>query len=57
MRHTNPKTKRIYQFGMTVQVREAFEKSNEKACGGKRLLRFYDVLPVSDEEGKEAVAK
>jgi hypothetical protein len=54
MRHTNPKTKRIYQLGMTVQVREAFEKSNEKAYGGKRLLRFYDVLPVSDGGGKRS---
>jgi len=40
---------------MTVQVREAVERSNEKAYGQKRLLRFYDVLPVSEEEKKEAV--
>lgn len=57
MRHTSPETKRIYQLGMTVQVREAVEKSNEKAYGEERLLRFYDVLPVSETEGKEAVAK
>jgi hypothetical protein len=50
-------TKRIYQLGMTVQVREAVEKSNEKAYGEERLLRFYDVLPVSETEEKEAVAK
>ena len=55
MRHTSPETKRIYQLGMTVQVREAVEKSNEKAYGKKRLLRFYDVLPVSEKEENEAV--
>ena len=52
-----PETTRIYQLGMTVQVREAVEKSNEKAYGEKRLLRFYDVLPISETEEKEAVAK
>jgi integrase len=57
MRHTSPETKRIYQLGMTVQVREAVEKSNEKAYGEKRLLRFYDVSPVSETEEKDAVAK
>ena len=57
MRHTSPETKRIYQFGVTAQVREAVEKSNEKAYGEERLLRFYDVLPVSETEEKEAVAK
>jgi len=41
---------------MTVQVREAVEKSNEKAYGQKRLLRFYEVLPVSEMKEKEAVA-
>jgi integrase len=56
MRHTSPETKRIYQLGMTVQVREAVEKSNERAYGEKRLLRFYDVLPVSETEEKEAAA-
>ena len=55
MRHTSPETKRMYQLGMTLQVREAVEKSNEKAYGQKRLLRFYDVLPVSDKEENEAV--
>jgi len=45
----------MYQLGMTLQVREAVEKSNEKAYGQKRLLRFYDVLPVSDKEENEAV--
>lgn len=57
MRHTSPETKRIYQLGMTVQVREAVEKSNERAYGENRLLRFYDVLPVSGMEENEAVAK
>lgn len=57
MRHTSPETKRIYQLGMAGQVREALEKSNEKAYGENRLLRFYDVLPISETEGKEAVAK
>jgi integrase len=56
MRHTSPETKRIYQLGMTVQVREAVEKSNERAYGEKRVLRFYDVLPVSGEEEKLAVS-
>ena len=55
MRHTSPETKRMYQLGMTLQVREAVEKSNEKAYGKKRLLRFYDVLPVSEKEENEAV--
>jgi len=32
-------------------VREAVEKSNERAYGDKELLRFYNVLP---EPGKEA---
>jgi len=40
---------------MTVQVREAVERSNEKAYGQKRLLRFYDVLPVLEKEEKEVV--
>jgi integrase len=57
MRHTSPETKRIYQLGMTVQVREAVEKSNERAYGEDRLLRFYDVLPDSGTEEKLAVAK
>jgi hypothetical protein len=50
----SPETNRIYQLGMTVQVREAVEKSNERAYGEK--LRFYDVLPVSRQEEKVAVS-
>jgi integrase len=56
MRHTSPETKRIYQLGMTVQVREAVEKSNERAYGEKRVLRFYDVLPVPQKEDEMAVS-
>jgi integrase len=56
MRHTSPETKRIYQLGMTVQVREAVEKSNERAYGEKRVLRFYDVLPVPRKEDEIAVS-
>jgi hypothetical protein len=41
---------------MTVQVRDAVEKSNERAYGQKRVLRFYDVLPVSKEEERIAVS-
>jgi hypothetical protein len=48
--------RRIYQLGMTVQVRDAVEKSNERAYGQKRVLRFYDVLPVSKEEERIAVS-
>jgi integrase len=55
MRHTSPETKRIYQLGMTVQVREAVEKSNEKAYGDKELLRFYNALPQPGKEAKEAI--
>jgi integrase len=50
MRHTSPETKRRYQLGMTEQVRQAIEKANKKAHGQKRVLRFYDVLPVSDKD-------
>jgi integrase len=57
MRHTSPETKRRYQLGMTEQVRQAVEKANKKAYGQKRVLRFYDVLPVSKKEEKQAVAK
>jgi hypothetical protein len=45
MRHTNPETKRRYQLGMTDQVRQAMEKSNKKAYGRKKVLRFHDVRP------------
>jgi hypothetical protein len=45
MRRTSPETKRRYQLGMTDQVRQAMEKSNKKAYGRKKVLRFYDVPP------------
>jgi hypothetical protein len=38
-------------------VRETVEKSNERAYGENRLLRFYDVLPDSEIEEKVAAAK
>jgi integrase len=53
MRHSSPETKRRYQLGMTEQVRQAVEKANKKAYGRKRVLRFYDVLPVAPEEEKQ----
>jgi integrase len=55
MRHTSPETKRRYQLGMTEQVRQAVEKSNEKAYGRKKVLRFYDVRPDAKKEGAKAV--
>jgi hypothetical protein len=57
MRHTSPETKRRYQLGMTEQVRQAVEKSNEKAYGRKKVLRFYDVRPDAKKEGAKAVCK
>jgi integrase len=33
IRHTNPKTKRLYQPGMIKQVREAMEKANQQLYG------------------------
>ena len=57
MRHTSSETKRRYQLGMTDQVRQAVEKANKKAYGLKRVLRFYDVLPVAKKEEKIAVCK
>jgi hypothetical protein len=57
MRHTSPETKRHYQLGMTEQVRQAVEKANQRAYGRKRVLRFYDVLPIPQKEEKIAVAK
>ena len=53
MRHTSPETKRRYQLGMTDQVRQAMEKSNQKAYGRRKVLRFYDVWP----DVKKKVAK
>ena len=55
MRHTSPETKRRYQLGMTDQVRQAVEKSNKKAYGRKKVLRFYDVRPGEKTEGANAV--
>ncbi len=55
MRHTSPETKRRYQLGTTDQVREAMEKSNKKAYGRKKVLRFYDVQPDVKKEGEKAV--
>jgi hypothetical protein len=55
MRHTSPETKRRYQLGMTDQVRQAVEKSNEKAYGRNKVLRFYDVRPDAKNEGAKAV--
>ena len=55
MRHTSPETKRRYQLGMTDQVRQAMEKSNKKAYGRKKVLRFYDVRPDVKKEGEKAV--
>jgi hypothetical protein len=55
MRHTSPETKRRYQLGMTDQVRQAVEKSNEKAYGRKRVLRFYDVRPDAKKEGAKTL--
>jgi hypothetical protein len=55
MRHTSPETKRRYQLGMTDQVRQAVEKSNKKAYGRKKVLRFYDVRPGEKTEGAKAV--
>jgi hypothetical protein len=31
------------------------EKSNKKAYGRKKVLRFYDVRPVAAKEGAKAV--
>jgi integrase len=53
MRHTSPETKRRYQLGMTDQVRQAMEKSNKKAYGRTKVLRFYDVRPRREKEGSE----
>jgi len=55
MRHTSPETKRRYRLSITVQVRQAVEKAKKKTYGPKRVLRFYDVLPVRKEEEKQAV--
>jgi hypothetical protein len=55
MRRTIPETKRRYQLGMTDHVRQAMEKSNKKAFGRKKVLRFYDVRPVAAKEGAKAV--
>jgi len=55
MRHTSPETKRRYQLGMTDQVRQAVEQSNEKAYGREKALRFYDVRPVEKKKGVRAV--
>jgi integrase len=57
MRHTSPETKRRYQLGMTDQVRQAMEKSNEKAYGRGRLLHFYDSGPNAKKEGEKAACK
>ena len=57
MRHTSPETKRRYQLGMTDQVRQAVERSNEKAYGRKKVLRLYDVRPVEKKKGAKAVCK
>jgi hypothetical protein len=53
MRHTSPETKRRYQLGMTDQVRQAVEKANEKAYGGKKVLRFYDGRAPCEKESSE----
>ena len=56
MRHTSPETKRRYQLGMTDRVRQAMEKSNKKAYGRKKVLRFYDVRPdVKRKERRRSV--
>ena len=55
MRHTSPETKRRYQLGMTDQVRQPMEKSNKKAYGRKKVLRFYDVRPDVKKKGAKAV--
>ena len=47
--------KRRYQLGMTDQVRQAMEKSNKKAYGRKKVLRFYDVRPDAKTKGEKAV--
>ena len=54
MRHTSPETKRRYQLGMTDQVRQAVEQSNEKAYGRDKVLRFYDVRPIEKKKGLKA---
>jgi integrase len=46
MRHTSPETKRRYQLGMADQVRQAVEKSNEKAYGRKKVLRIMTFGPM-----------
>jgi len=40
---------------MTDQVRQAMEKSNEKAYGRKKVLRIYDVRPDVKKERAKAV--
>jgi hypothetical protein len=56
MRRTSPGTMRRYQLGMTDQVRQAMEKSNKKAYGRKKVLRFYDVRPdVKKKERRPSV--
>jgi hypothetical protein len=50
MRHTSPETKRLYQLGMTDQVRQAVEQSNERAYGRERVLRFYDARPIAKKK-------
>jgi hypothetical protein len=37
------------------QVRQAMEKSNKKAYGRKKVLRFYDVRPDAKKEVAKAV--
>lgn len=55
MRHTSPETKRRYQLGMTEQVRQAVEMSNQKTYHGKKVLRFYDVRPLGKRKGTTAL--
>jgi hypothetical protein len=50
MRHSSPETKRHYQLGMVEQVRQNFEKANEKVYGKGEVLRFYDGQPAAENE-------
>ena len=50
MRHSSPETKRVYQLGLTEQVREHLERVNQKTYQERDPLQIRD----SGSRGEEA---
>ena len=55
MRHSSPETKRVYQLGLTEQVREHLERVNQKTYQERDPLQIRDSGSRGEEEQRTEV--